>query len=799
MTTALHPSIAAMGGYRQWICWRAVPRGNKVDKVPTDPRTGGNVDAHDPAAWMPVDEAIELACAAGLGVGFVLTQNDPFFFLDLDGCVDDDGRLSSLATGILGRFPGAAVETSVSGQGIHVFGCCVGDFSHGKKNTALHIELYRDGRFAALGSAITTASAWGDCTTDFSGVLPAFAAEFFPGADISVSEWSDKPREGYRSTLTDEQLIKAACAQVTAKEAFGDGVTFSELWNEDVDKLSAKWASEKGDDYDRSSADFSLMSKLCFWTGCNHERVERLMRLSGLVREKWDRSDGIFRKDIARAVGSYYGKVLGEGTGAVSPPPGVQTPTKASSVTIEALAPAAEIRSGPQMLFPDQQRDYFAGCVYIPAINKTFVPRHGLISNAAFRAIYDGHSFTMSNEQGAKIVTNAWDAFTGSHVNPTPLADGVTFRPGQGTLVDELGESHVNMWRPVDIRRVQGDASPFIHHIQRLLPFGEDATILLSYLAAIVQNPGVKFTWCPVLQGVEGNGKSTIADCMRRAVGKKYVYVLPAEAMGTKFNSWVARSIFVAIDDITITRNRVEAMERIKPIITGDYVSVEHKGVDAAMQDVCANFMLSSNHQDALLIGPNQRRFAVLFCAQQNIEDLETHGLTQEYFARLTHWLKGEDGYAIVAEWLHTVAIEDRLNPATACKFRPRTTSHAEAIEQSLSIEAQHIKTAADEERIGFRDGWVSTIRAREMLADVRGANTDPRKLAGFLKASGYVQHPHLVGGKVGRHVSEESGRPRLYLREGHEALAELESARIAHLYCSAQGYQVSNSLAALP
>ena len=80
-------SLAPLHAYRQFILVLLAPRDNgKTDKLPC--RADGTVcDAHDPSVWMSYDEAAALATSAGgaYGVGFVLTDRDPFFCIDIDG------------------------------------------------------------------------------------------------------------------------------------------------------------------------------------------------------------------------------------------------------------------------------------------------------------------------------------------------------------------------------------------------------------------------------------------------------------------------------------------------------------------------------------------------------------------------------------------------------------------------------------------------------------------------------------------------------------------------------------------
>lgn len=53
------------------------------------------------------------------------------------------------------------------------------------------------------------------------------------------------------------------------------------------------WTGDASDyDNDRSRADMALCRMLMFWCSGDLDRVDRLFRQSGLIRDKWDRKTG---------------------------------------------------------------------------------------------------------------------------------------------------------------------------------------------------------------------------------------------------------------------------------------------------------------------------------------------------------------------------------------------------------------------------------------------------------------------------------------------------------------------------
>lgn len=147
----IHPEIQAVN---QCVLWREdwKPGKSKPDKVPLDWQTGKFRNAHDPANWLAFDQACALARQQAVGIGFVLTPHDPFACIDVDGCIGPGGVLSPTAREIVLGFPGAWIERSHSGHGLHVW--IKGTVPDGGRRGG-GIEAYSAKRFIALtGKAV---------------------------------------------------------------------------------------------------------------------------------------------------------------------------------------------------------------------------------------------------------------------------------------------------------------------------------------------------------------------------------------------------------------------------------------------------------------------------------------------------------------------------------------------------------------------------------------------------------------------------------------------------------------------
>lgn len=847
-----------MAQYAQFILYRLVPRDDKVAKMPLDHRTlqpfaAGSNWQQDPAAWTTRDNAAALAelCGDGYGVGFLFTPTDPFFFLDIDDCLQADNTWSPVAHDLLARLPGAAVEVSLSGQGLHVFGRYAGpEPPHACKNIPYGLELYTSSRFAALTGFNAVGSADADCTAGLAGAI----ATYFPdrGHEDGV-EWADTPVEGYTGPEDDDELIQRALASRSAGSAFSGGGGFASLWNADETALSERYPDTKGNrPFNASSADAALAQHLAFWTGKNCERIRTLMWRSQLVRDKWHREDYLYRT-ILRAVGlqeavysvdqspvdepaeapklrgtpkqiEYAARIRAEKIAAAPDlaetlmtehGPAVdarfwidrkdETPQDIAEAARPVSAPSdplgtssePELTAGYQFLGATQQIEHFRGCVYVQDAHRVFTPSGSMLKPDQFNATYGGYVFEIAD--GGKPTRKAWEAFTESQIVRYPKAESTCFRPSDqpGALIRRDGRVLVNTYVPIETPRQPGDVTPFLDHLARILPIQRDRDIIMAYMAACVQHKGVKFQWAPLLQGVEGNGKTLFTRCVAAAIGERYVHMPPATEISEKFNDWLFNKLFIGVEDIYIPEQKRAIIEILKPMITNERYARRAMQQSQVMADLVANFMFNSNHRDAVRKTENDRRFAVFYTAQQHACDLVRDGMADGYFPSLYAWLRG-GGYAAVTDYLTRYSIPDELNPATSCDRAPRTSSTDQAIAESLGRVEQEILEAVEEDRPGFVFPWVNSMALDRLLKSIKMDKAiPPNKRRELLKDLGYDWHPGLKQGRVNNPIPGESGKPRLFIKSGH-LLADLTGgSEIIDHYLKTQELPAAGTVAA--
>ena len=816
----LPPALAPLSAYRQFLIYRLVPSAKtpgRTEKIPYSPFTMRPHNAHDSTHWVSAAEACALSTSLGAewGVAFTFTKEAGFFFIDIDHARDPaTGQWAPHATQLAAMFPGAAMELSQSGTGMHIFGRA-SPMLHGCKNEAWGLELYTEARFCAL----TGNEAMGNANSDHTAALAQVIAHYFPFSEGQDSNGdftlSTEPVPEWNGPADDEDLLRRALASKSVAAKFGQGATFRDIFECNVDVLAQVYPDPSG--YNASTVDAALASHLAFWTGRHGERIARLMWRSKLVRDKWNRPDYIPRtiteilarggdvvKDTPLALPEHLqprGALdeMPQGLAALAPVAAVVQGLGGPAIAItvdgahmpppDPSVPAMRPTVGATFVSGAEAMQLFKGCVYIKDEARALVPQCGRLKSDQFRVIYGGFTFAM-DDANQRTTRNAWEAFTESQLMRPPMADTVCFRPDlpAGTIVYDAGRSRVNIYEPVETRRVVGDATPFWTHLFKVLPDERDRNIFMAYMAACVQHKGVKFQWAPLLQGVEGNGKTLFTRCVAEALGRRYVHWPKASKLSKEFNAWMVGKLLYGVEDIYTPHGKVEVIEELKPMITGgDGLEIEGKGVDQVSFDICGNFMFNSNHKDAVRKTRNDRRFCILYSPQQHHADLHAWGMDGDYFPKLYEWLRA-DGYAIVAEILHTYPIPDEFNPAKDCHRAPTTSSTEEAIGSTQGGIEQQIIESVQQGVPGFNGGWISSMALARLLDDLKqGQRITLNKRKDMLRALGYELHRALPDGRVNNAVQPDGRKTQLFIKIGHPDGHLTVPADVAKAYTAAQ------------
>lgn len=431
-------------------------------------------------------------------------------------------------------------------------------------------------------------------------------------------------------------------------------------------------------------------------------------------------------------------------------------------------------------LTPAEQSTYFDGCVYVAQMGRILTPSGRFMDSSKFNGAYGGKVFIL-DATGQKLTDEPWKAATRGQVFTVTKVDHTRFVPTMtpsALIADELGRMGVNTWRPANVKMRQGDASPFLNFLRRLVANEDDVRILLNYFAHCVQRPGKKAFWAPVIQSTEGAGKGVIGEALTYAVGAIYTHqpnVRELADAGSKFNAWMGSRLLIIANEIRVDEKR-DMLDTLKPLITEARIEMQAKGIDQEMADNVANWVMFTNYKDAIPITANNRRYAIFYSPLQYASDLVAAGMSGDYFPKLYAWLRAE-GAAYVAWFLANYPIDAELDPLIGAHRAPLTSSTAEAIAASLGRTEQVIMEGVNDGEAGFRAGWLSSAAVSRKLAN-EGVKISPYAIKRALEGLGY----HFIGRSGRAYFQEDNKQPNLY----HKTVGEMVSN-----YAKAQKYEL--------
>lgn len=334
------------------------------------------------------------------------------------------------------------------------------------------------------------------------------------------------------------------------------------------------------------------------------------------------------------------------------------------------------------------------------------------------------------------------------------------YDPSQPTEVFFVsgGRKYVNTYSPTypDLAPEHAAAAgeTFQGHLRTLVAEGEYQRVITDYFASLVQTPGKKIRWAILIQSVEGAGKTYLAEAAKAILGGEHVKIISGDSIKSGYNEWSFGHQVVVLEEVRVAgSNKYEVMNALKPLITNDFVSVNQKFRDTREVRNISNYLLFSNHHDALALQPGDRRYFVVKSPMQS--KAQVLALGENYFPPLYTLLREQPGAlrSYFADW----NISDSF---AADGHAPRTKYVQDLINDSASDVAAAVRRLlleGDYPLIQYDIVSAKTIldvlHFEESLARVTS-----QQLAHVLREEGFRQ--------IGRHLFGQE-RHYLWVRSG--------------------------------
>ena len=215
-------------------------------------------------------------------------------------------------------------------------------------------------------------------------------------------------------------------------------------------------------------------------------------------------------------------------------------------------------------------------------------------------------------------------------------ADILEFNPSEERVFKRDHIIYANTYVPPEIFPMPGSVRPMLKHFRYLVPDKIEREIILDYIAFIIQKPGEKVRWMPIIKGVKGIGKSIIAELIiAPLIGMSNFKPVDSKAVKRDFNSWQLDAQIVCFHELKIgeTRKEKKALtDSLKSFIADPTIQAHRKGIDEYTALNKSNVIGFTNHEDAIMITPDERRFCMIRS--------EVLPKTIHYYNEFTDWLK---------------------------------------------------------------------------------------------------------------------------------------------------------------
>ncbi len=184
---------------------------------------------------------------------------------------------------------------------------------------------------------------------------------------------------------------------------------------------------------------------------------------------------------------------------------------------------------------------------------------------------------------------------------------GMIYAPEQPHIIDR---EYINTWKGWGTEPKRGEVKPFLEMLKHMIPDSDFREWFLQWLSYPLQNPGTKLKQAVLLWSIQhGTGKSFIGYIMNDIYGE-HGAIIGERDLHSNFNTWMINKSFIMGEELTGTAGRKEA-DHVKSLITQEKVTINQKYVPEYVIPDTINYLLTSNHPNALYLEEHDRRFAV--------------------------------------------------------------------------------------------------------------------------------------------------------------------------------------------
>ena len=309
------------------------------------------------------------------------------------------------------------------------------------------------------------------------------------------------------------------------------------------------------------------------------------------------------------------------------------------------------------------------------------------LSRASFNAVFR-HVGCQSVHGGRRIEASvAFDE--GRQARGGRLLAGVTYAAGDSVLVARDGDVYGNRWvnaRPDLSNVAPGDVSPWLAHVEKLLPDLEEREHVLNVMAFKLQNPRIKINHAVLHGGDEGCGKDSMwAPFIWSVCGPdlKNRGLVDGKSIGSRWG-YALESEILILNELkeTDASERRALANSLKPIIAAppDTLPIERKGLHPYDMVNRLLVLAFTNHSVPITLETQDRRW---FCVWSDAPKMD-----EDEGKALWGWYK-RGGFEKVGKWLmlRDVAAFNAKATPMAAEYKLRLIENGRSMAESYVMD----------------------------------------------------------------------------------------------------------------
>ena len=248
-------------------------------------------------------------------------------------------------------------------------------------------------------------------------------------------------------------------------------------------------------------------------------------------------------------------------------------------------------------------------------------------------------------------------------------------------------DNKFNIWTGFQAKRVSVPESEGFKFIMESWANNDEVNYnyIISWFAGLVVNLGSINKVALAMISGQGTGKGTFIefmDLILRSVNS--VSTTGIQSITGRFNTILQGKRLVNINEMSSTKDEFKSnFDKIKSYITDPTIVIEPKGVNAYSIKNISNFVLFTNHRDAIIVEETDRRYAIFEMSGVHMND-------DDYFGNIRKTCFNQD----VANEFYTYLLDF---PAVSLSKIPETTLRQEMMNMSKSSPLKFLDAVKEE------------------------------------------------------------------------------------------------------